>query len=801
MTQARLRRQLLALACAIAAVLIASPAASAGPGDTQPTSSAGTGFYSSFEDGEPAPTWTNTVDGDRSEGVTGPTRDGLPGDVSDKVIAAEANGENEGAGEVAENLFDGSSQTKWLVFERTGWVEAELSEPVAVVHYALVSANDAPGRDPRNWTLSGSNDGTTWTVLDTQTNQDFTERFQSKEYRFANTTAYKHYRLDITANHGDGIVQLAELQLSNGDTAPPPPSDMTSKVGDGPRGGYTAKSGVGFTGVKAFEYAGTHEAEGRGHSYNKVFDVDVPVRSTTELSYLIYPDFVDEDLSYPSTYASVDLVFTDGSSLSDMGARDQHGAILSPRGQQASKTLYTNQWNFKKSRIGAVAAGKTIDRILVAYDNPDGPTEFGGWIDDVKIDDEPAAEAALAAVGLGRDEPRHELDERVLARQQHPGDRRAARVQLLDPGHERGVDELALRLPPRQQRAEPADAGGVRRQPRAEPVDGRAPDVPGDAVQRVGCAWHQPQRPRAAVPALERDDLAAPLRGRVRERDRDRDRADRPRGDVPLQVPGLQLEPRVRQRRRPRRARFADDRPRERRRDRLLGCRQRAVQRRGADVRPRDVRRADDRQRADRRAHRLREVRRRRRQDGDDADRNVVHQPRPGAQEPGARDRADGRLRGPDGARPEAVGRQARRDRGRGRHRGPADDALLEPLPAVPLSELRAREHRHARRPGVAPRGAVHVRPQPRGRAGDRGRQGLRQQRLLGHVPDGVVGLLAARAEDGGRAGRRLRPAVPRRRLDQPLVLARLREPDDRHQLGRLLRRRLRQGHRGLRRA
>ena len=91
---ARPLRPLLALACAIAAALIASPAAHAGA----------RGFYSSFEEGEPAPTWTNTVD--RSEGVTGPTRDGLPGDVIDRVVAAESNGENDGAGEVAENLFD-----------------------------------------------------------------------------------------------------------------------------------------------------------------------------------------------------------------------------------------------------------------------------------------------------------------------------------------------------------------------------------------------------------------------------------------------------------------------------------------------------------------------------------------------------------------------------------------------------------------------------------------------------------------------------------------------------------------------
>jgi hypothetical protein len=214
MTHARIRTLLQAVACGIAAILFSSPAASAAPGD----------FYSSFEDGDPVPAWIDTVDTDaggseRASGVTGPKRTGLPGDVTDKVIAIEANGENTGAGEVAENLVDGSPQTKWLVFEETGWVEMELSEPVAVVHYALTSANDAEERDPKDWTLSGSNDGVEWTVLDSQTGQDFDERFQTNEYRFDNTTAYTHYRLDITANHGTDIVQLAEIALSNGDTA------------------------------------------------------------------------------------------------------------------------------------------------------------------------------------------------------------------------------------------------------------------------------------------------------------------------------------------------------------------------------------------------------------------------------------------------------------------------------------------------------------------------------------------------------------------------------------------------------
>ena len=369
--------RLRALAAAAAGTLIWAGSAHA----------ATTDFATSFEATDPPPTWISTAE--RASGVTGPAPTGIPGNVTDTVVGVRASGENTGGGEVKENLVDGSPESKWLVFARTGWVELELAQPVAVVHYALTSANDAAGRDPRDWTLQGSQDGSTWTTLDTQAGQTFAERFETKEYRFANTIAYRHYRLDITRNNGDDLLQLAELQLSNGSTAPPPLGDMRTAPGAGPRGGYNAKSGAGFTGLKALEYGGEHTTAGRAYSYNKVYDVDVRVRRRTELSYLIYPNFIRDDLRYPSTYVAVDLAFTDGTRLSDLRVRDQHGARLSPQGQGTSKTLYTNQWNFKRARIGAVAAGKRIDRILVGYDNPEGPASFGGWIDDITITGRP----------------------------------------------------------------------------------------------------------------------------------------------------------------------------------------------------------------------------------------------------------------------------------------------------------------------------------------------------------------------------------------------------------------------------
>jgi len=346
-------------------------------------------FSSSFETGDPQPTWTDTVDGGKASGVIGPKPTGIPGNVTDKVVEVTANGENTGAGEVKENLADGDIFSKWLVFEPTGWVQYKLSEPVKVVLYALGSANDAPDRDPQDWTFRASNDGQTWTTLDTQVDQSFSERFQMKEYPIANEQPYLYYRLDITRNHGSSIVQLAEWQISNGEVAPPQDSVMRSAVGKGPSSAYNAKTNVGFTGVRALQYGGQHTADGRAYSYNKVFDVDVAVTPATELSYMIFPEFELDDLSYPSTHAAVDLAFTDGTYLSELGATDQHGATLSPQGQGASKMLYTNQWNHEVSRIGAVAAGKTIDRILIAYDNPDGPADFGGWVDDITIDGSP----------------------------------------------------------------------------------------------------------------------------------------------------------------------------------------------------------------------------------------------------------------------------------------------------------------------------------------------------------------------------------------------------------------------------
>ena len=140
-----------------------------------------------------------------------------------------ASGENP-PNEDRTKAFDGQSSTKWLAFASTAWLQYAYPAPSTafVTSYALTSANDSPGRDPRNWQLLGSNDGSAWITLDTRSNQTFSARFQRQLYTVASPAAYAYYRLNITSNNGEPNTQLAELELLAGVPAPAAPSALAA---------------------------------------------------------------------------------------------------------------------------------------------------------------------------------------------------------------------------------------------------------------------------------------------------------------------------------------------------------------------------------------------------------------------------------------------------------------------------------------------------------------------------------------------------------------------------------------------
>ncbi|MBD3920913.1 discoidin domain-containing protein [Paenibacillus sp. PR3] len=121
---------------------------------------------------------------------------------------------NSPAAEQKDNAFDGNVASKWLVFDNAPSIQYEFpgTSTYAVNKYAITSANDYEDRDPLSWTVSGSNDGVNWSILDTRSNEDFADRYQTNTYTFSNATAYKYYKFELIGN-GGGVVQLAEIHL------------------------------------------------------------------------------------------------------------------------------------------------------------------------------------------------------------------------------------------------------------------------------------------------------------------------------------------------------------------------------------------------------------------------------------------------------------------------------------------------------------------------------------------------------------------------------------------------------------
>ncbi len=114
----------------------------------------------------------------------------------------------------ASNAFDQNSGTEWFYSGVMGWLQYDLGHTETVQRYTVISANDKVGRDPRDWQFQGSNDGVSWTTLDTQSGQAFANRFQLNSYTVASPAAYRWYRLNITSNNGDtGFTDLAEFGL------------------------------------------------------------------------------------------------------------------------------------------------------------------------------------------------------------------------------------------------------------------------------------------------------------------------------------------------------------------------------------------------------------------------------------------------------------------------------------------------------------------------------------------------------------------------------------------------------------
>lgn len=97
----------------------------------------------------------------------------------------------------------------------TGYIAYQLGVASRVQTYTVYpfSNGGSMDRNPKDWEFQGSNNGVDWTTLDTQVNQTAWTFPLGNNYTFVNADTYSYYRLNFSANNGNGYTAIAELAI------------------------------------------------------------------------------------------------------------------------------------------------------------------------------------------------------------------------------------------------------------------------------------------------------------------------------------------------------------------------------------------------------------------------------------------------------------------------------------------------------------------------------------------------------------------------------------------------------------
>ncbi|MDQ0657517.1 hypothetical protein [Paenibacillus sp. W2I17] len=106
----------------------------------------------------------------------------------------------------------------WASLTPISWLQYQFPTKKIIYKYSLAMRTNvtyyATGEPPKTWIFEGSNDGVSWVVLDTQTNNATLARGSVEEYRINNSDAYTYYRVNVSANQGNAtITVIAELKM------------------------------------------------------------------------------------------------------------------------------------------------------------------------------------------------------------------------------------------------------------------------------------------------------------------------------------------------------------------------------------------------------------------------------------------------------------------------------------------------------------------------------------------------------------------------------------------------------------
>jgi len=117
--------------------------------------------------------------------------------------------------------FNGVIGSGWITSGGVNgeWIQQVFSTPKTLTSYNFMpwSIDNFPHRSPKSWKLEGSNDGVSWTLLDTRDNfTTYTIWTYTSSFYFTNDTAYTHYRFTFFSNVSNvSYLGLCGIKLNN----------------------------------------------------------------------------------------------------------------------------------------------------------------------------------------------------------------------------------------------------------------------------------------------------------------------------------------------------------------------------------------------------------------------------------------------------------------------------------------------------------------------------------------------------------------------------------------------------------
>lgn len=114
------------------------------------------------------------------------------------------------------NGTNSSSSDAWITASgaTTGWLSIDLASPVTINSFKMSARYSSDiTASPKNFSLSGSNNGTDYTLIKSFTGETGWKVNETRLYNLDVDVTYRYYRLDISANNGQTYTLVGELQL------------------------------------------------------------------------------------------------------------------------------------------------------------------------------------------------------------------------------------------------------------------------------------------------------------------------------------------------------------------------------------------------------------------------------------------------------------------------------------------------------------------------------------------------------------------------------------------------------------